>query len=381
MKIIQINASYKPALIYGGPTMSVAMLCEQLIAAGATITVLTTTANGIDDLPQQTTAVNGVKVTYFKRLTKDHTHFSPSLLISLWQHVKENDLVHIHAWWNTVSVLSCLIAVLRGVPVVVSPRGTLSPYSFANKNRGIKSIIHNFLGKPLLNKCHIHVTSEREKQAIIQLVSPLSITTIANFVKLPAGMSVNTPLRAENEHIRLLFFSRIEEKKGLDILFKALKDVTAPYLLTIAGNGDEAYINYLKQLAADYKIAQFIKWAGFYNDGKFELLAGHDLFVLPSHDENFANTVIESLSVGTAVLISENVGLYNYVEQNKLGWVCSTETGSVAAFINNIALHCREELMRIRQIAPPIIYNDFKAGNLVEKYLAMYNQIIADDSV
>lgn len=353
------------------------MLCEQLVLAGTAVTVLTTTANGANDLPQKTEIIDGVNVTYFKRLTKDHTHFSPALLIALWKQIKKNDLVHIHAWWNTVSVLSCFIAVLRGVPVVVSPRGTLSPYSFVNKNNRIKNIIHNFFGRPLLNKSHIHVTSKREKEAIVQLIEPLSITTIANFVKLTDDNRFN--ILISKETIRLLFFSRIEEKKGLDILLKALTTVTAPYHLTIAGNGDEKYIGYLKQLATDYGIAQFITWAGFYNEDKFELLASHDLFVLPSHDENFANTVIESLSVGTAVLVSENVGLYDYVEQNKLGWVCRTESASVAAFINNIAIHCREELARIRQKAPNIIYNDFKSDKLVEQYLAMYNQIIKAD--
>jgi glycosyltransferase involved in cell wall biosynthesis len=378
LKIIQINASYKPALIYGGPTMSVAMLCEQLIIAGIDITVLTTTANGANDLPQQSNAnIDGVKVTYFKRLTKDHTHFSPALLIKLWKDVKNHDLVHIHAWWNTVSVLSCLIALLRDVPVVVSPRGTLSPYSFSNKNRGIKSILHKFLGKPLLNKCHIHVTSEREQQAIAQLVTPVSITNIANFVKLPVNFVArhNTP----TDTLRLLFFSRIEEKKGLDILIKALANVKLPYHLTIAGIGDESYITYLKKLAADHNITGFITWAGFYGENKFELLSEHDLFILPSHDENFANTVIESLSVGTAVLVSQNVGLYNYVEQNKLGWVCDVNSGSVTTFINNIGIHCREELINIRKNAPAIIYNDFKADKLVEQYITMYNQIIYND--
>jgi len=376
LKIIQINASYKPALIYGGPTMSVAMLCEQLVIAGQDVRVLTTTANGADDLPPKTTLVDGVNVTYFRRITKDHTHFSPALLIALWREVKKNNLVHIHAWWNTVSVLSCLVAVIRRVPVVISPRGTLSPYSFSNKNIGIKNIIHNLLGKPLLNRCHIHVTSKREQLAIAQLVQPKSITTIANFVKLPVSFTATQITPADT--LRLLFFSRIEEKKGLDILFKSLTTVTAPYHLTIAGTGDDSYISYLKQLATNYNIAQYITWAGFYNEDKFELLASHNLFILPSHDENFANTVIESLSVGTAVLVSENVGLYDYVEQNKLGWVCQTEPNSIAAFINNIASHCREELARIREKAPDIIYNDFKNDKLVKQYLAMYNQIITN---
>jgi len=148
--------------------MSVSMLSEQLMKAGVYTEVYTTTANGkveLDVKPGKASQVEGVTVTYFKRLTKDHTHFSPALFKKLWMQVKQFDVVHIHAWWNLVSLFSSLIALSRGIPVVISPRGTLSPYSFQNKNIGTKWAIHNFLGQFLLKKSHIHATSDREKEA------------------------------------------------------------------------------------------------------------------------------------------------------------------------------------------------------------------------
>lgn len=376
MRILQINASYKPAIIYGGPTMSVSMLSEQLVKAGVNCKVFTTTANGPTELPVAIgTPVNvdGVWVTYFKRITKDHTHFSPSLLLALWQQIKQYNVVHIHAWWNTVSILSGLIAVLRRVPVVVSPRGTLSNYSFHNKNKWIKNAIHQLLSKPILNRCYIHVTSGREEEAIGNLIDPKSITTIPNFVKLPS-MAISTDAIV-GDTLKLLFFSRIEEKKGLDILFNALKNVTIPYTLTIAGNGDVGYIEHLKQIAINNNIADKITWAGFYSDNKFDLLREHDLFILPSHDENFANAVIESLSTGTAVLISNKVGLFDYVQQKKLGWICDTDPNSISFIINTIGTQQLGELTRIRKDAPAIIYNDIAPEKLVENYLALYNSI------
>lgn len=376
MKILQINASYKPAMIYGGPTMSVSMLSEQLVKAGVDCTVFTTTANGSTELPVSIGTpinVDGVWVTYFNRITKDHTHFSPALLLALWQQVKQYNVVHIHAWWNTVSVLSGLIAVLRGVPVIVSPRGTLSNYSFHNKNKWVKNIIHQLLSKPILNRSYIHVTSRREQDAIGNLIKPKGITIVPNFVKLPTIAVDNNVVVGDT--LRLLFFSRIEEKKGLDILLNALKDVTMRYTLTIAGNGDAGYIDHLKQIAVNNNIADKINWAGFYSDDKFELLRDHDLFILPSHDENFANTVIESLSTGTAVLISNKVGLFDYVQEKNLGWICDTTPGSISTLINTIGTSERDELTRIRKVAPSIIYNDFAPEKLVEKYLALYNTI------
>ncbi|GAB2983643.1 glycosyltransferase [Mucilaginibacter puniceus] len=359
--------------------MSVSMLCEQLVKKHIDVMVFTTTANGTDELPvivNTPVKVDDVQVTYFKRLTKDHTHFSPALLSKLWQEVKNYDVVHIHAWWNMVSVLSCLIALMRGVTVIVSPRGTLSSYSFSNKNRFVKNLIHQFLGKPLLNKCYLHVTSKRESAAMSDLIQPKGIFNIANFVKLADKSGVeNIP----GNPIKLLFFSRIEEKKGLDILLNALDKVSVPYHLTIAGNGNMGYIDSLKQYAVTQGIDNHITWAGFYNDDKFDLLSEHDLFILPSHDENFANTVIESLSVGTAVLISQNVGLYDYVQQKSLGWICETNTTSISNYINTISRNYKDDLLRIRKDAPAIIYNDFNPDNLIEKYLAMYNQIMSHE--
>jgi hypothetical protein len=61
--------------------MSVAKLSEQLVKAGCEVAVFTTTANGSTELPVKpniTTDIDGVDVTYFKRITKDHTHLCNS---------------------------------------------------------------------------------------------------------------------------------------------------------------------------------------------------------------------------------------------------------------------------------------------------------------
>ena len=374
MKILQVNASYKPAFIYGGPTMSVSMLSEQLVKAGIFVNVVTTTANGPNELAVEINKpiiIDGVSTIYFKRITKDHTHFSPALLKHVWKTVKNYDVVHIHAWWNLVSVLSCLIAVRRKVPVVLSPRGTLSSYSFNNKNNRIKDLIHNYLGLPLLKKSFVHTTSENESTAIKKLAQPRALFNIPNFIKLPK-VTPNAAIPS-TDHLKLLFFSRIEEKKGLDILLNALKTVTIPYHLTIAGSGDETYIDQLKNLAIANNIVHKITWAGFFNDDKFHLLQQHHLMILPSHDENFGNVVIESLCVGTAVLISDKVGLADYVEATNFGWICQTNASSVSDTINAIDT---AKLEKVRADAPDRILTDFDESQLVKRYIIMYQQVI-----
>lgn len=377
MRILQICAAYKPAFIYGGPTMSVSRLSEQLVEAGVTVQVFATTANGKSELPVapgKTVNVDGVSVTYFKRLTKDHSHFSPSLFRRLWIDAKNYDVIHIHAWWNLVSICSALIGTERGVPVLLSPRGTISSYTFNNRNISAKWLIHQLIGKWLLRKIKFHVTSKKEGDSIIEIIKPKAVTEIPNFVAIPNEMFNSAP--RSGHKFRLLFLSRIEEKKGLDLLIKALPLLQAPYLLTIAGAGNPAYIERLKQLAKSAGAEHNISWIGFQGETKFNLLAEHDLLVLPSHDENFGNVVIESLSVGTAVLISKFVGLADFVSENELGWECDPEERSVADKIDWIYKN-KPRLDIIRKKAPELIRKEFNEERLVNRYIDMYRSMIA----
>ena len=158
-------------------------------------------------------------------------------------------------------------------------------------------------------------------------------------------------------------------------MLNALPDVSYPFHLTIAGDGDSKYIDALKELAVKNNVTDKITWAGFQNENKFELLSQHDLFILPSYDENFGNAVIESLSTGTAVLISEQVGLADYVEMSNLGWICKTNPQSISAAINEIIKN-QTHLQKIRRDAPDIIRADFNEDTLTKRYIAMYNKII-----
>lgn len=376
MKILHVTPAYKPALIYGGPTMSVSMLAEQLARATVHTEVYTTTANGkheLDVKQGKAVLVDGVNVTYFKRVTKDHTHFSPRLLLQLWRKCRQFDVVHIHGWWNTVSVLACWIAQRRRAMVIVSPRGMLSSYSFGNKNSLAKRLIHLLLGRSLLEKSFIHATSHNEYEAVLSLLKPSAIFNIPNFIRLDRVSHSRAPL--SDDVLRLIFFSRIEEKKGLDILLNALQRVSMPFRLTVAGSGARAYADGLKKMAADYGIGDKINWIGFQTEKKFEVLANHDLMVLPSYDENFGNVVIESLSAGTAVLISKQVGLADYVIEKHLGWVCECDAQSVADAINSIYL-IKGKLNDICNKAPSIIQNDFDANNIVDRYISMYHDVL-----
>ncbi|WP_231427113.1 XrtY-associated glycosyltransferase XYAG1 [Pedobacter sp. Leaf250] len=415
MKILHITPSYKPAYIYGGTTQSIGLLCEAICeyneqrakckekgAKNKDITqVFTTTANGEEELNVESgipEIVDGVPVTYFTRWTKDHSHFSSELLWHLREEIRrfknlpsavatanlilpegqdvlpEKLIIHIHAWWNLVSIISCLVAKWYNVPVVLSPRGMLTSYTQTNRNSIAKKIIHKLIGKRLLRYCHIHATSNQEQKEILEIVKPKSISVIPNLVNVAGGRVLKAPNEAD--FFKLIFLSRIEEKKGLELLFESLALIEIPLMLTIAGSGEESYVRSLKQKAASLKLGDRINWVGqVSNEDKFNLIANHDLLVLTSYNENFANVIIESLSVGTAVLVSNKVGLADYVNNNELGWICSLTSESIQ---NNLlkAFEDSQKRQSIRNSAPSTIRKDFIDDALVKKYLDLYENVL-----
>ncbi|TCD07712.1 glycosyltransferase [Pedobacter frigidisoli] len=382
MKIIHITASYKPAYIYGGPIQSVGKLCEALVSSDVLkLEVLTTTANGQTELdvePGKQILIEGVPVSYLKRWTKDHSHFSPGLLWKLTKVIHDANaddvIVHIHAWWNLVSILSCLIARWHGVKIILSPRGMLTSYTQHNRNSLAKRILHTIIGKSLLRYCHVHATSEQEKRNILNIVQPKSITVIPNLVNYPLN---NQELKHSERDptFKMIFLSRIEKKKGLESLFSSLKITGIPWQLTIAGSGKKSYVNSLKLSAVKMDISEHIQWVGQVTDrDKFDLMATHDLLVLTSQNENFANVIIESLSVGTAVLISDQVGLADYVEEKDLGWVSSLSAGDISLKLMD-AWKDKIKRKRIRSDAPEIISNDFSDEALADRYIRLYHSL------
>lgn len=372
MKILHIIPAYKPAYGYGGPTESVSRLCEGLVASGQVVDVFTTTANGETELDVPVAMpvnVEGVNVTYFKRITGDHTHVSPALWGKLMSSAKHYDVIHIHSWWNILVVVAAPLAIMSKAKVIVAPRGMLSEYVFTTGNSAYKRLIHAIIGRSTLRKCILHATAQAEYNECLKLIPGWKGFVLPNILSLPDIEVVEN----ENDCFTMIFMSRIHHKKGLEKLFDAISKMPFNLKLIIAGDGDEQYIEDLKALSVELNVESKIQWMGWVNrEEKFKELNKADLFVLTSFNENFANVVVESLHMGTAVLISEEVGLSDFVTENGLGWVCKLDNESIIAQLQN-AYNDKEKLNFIRKNGRPIIQKSFSEKILIDKYLDVYS--------
>lgn len=371
MRILHIVPSYKPAYQYGGTIESVANLCEGLVHFGQDVKVFTTTADGKHELnvtPGKEYTIEGVKVVYFKRITKDHSHVTFSLWRHLYHECKNYDIVHIHSWWNALVLASAFICKKKKVKIIISTHGMLSDYILKNSNRRIKKMIHGIMGRALLKKSILHTTSNAELAECQKLIPGCKVFTLYNIVWLPEVLVQ----RKQNEIFTIIFFSRIHPKKGIELLMKAISLLETKVCLQIAGTGDQDYIQQLKQLSVELKIDSQIEWLGWINrNEKFEVLMRADLFALTSYNENFANVVVESLYVGTPVLLSKEVGLSGFIADKNLGWVCELQTDTIQTQIAE-AISDERKRTKIAVDGPTITKKYFSAETLIPEYIKHY---------
>ena len=92
-------------------------------------------------------------------------------------------------------------------------------------------------------------------------------------------------------------------------------------------------VEILKAIIAERKIAN-VRFTGEINGAaKYAFLSSVDLYVLPSHTENFGVTVAEALACGTPVIASRHTPWGGVVE-NRCGWCVSNDVGTLAATLD-----------------------------------------------
>jgi glycosyltransferase involved in cell wall biosynthesis len=124
----------------------------------------------------------------------------------------------------------------------------------------------------------------------------------------------------------LLFLGRIHEKKGCDILLRAfakiLRTPNPDIRLVLAGPDHTGWTTELKALADRLQISGQLVWADMLSgDVKWGMLRHAEVFVLPSHQENFGIAVVEALACGTPVLISNKVNIWREIVEDQAGFV------------------------------------------------------------
>jgi glycosyltransferase involved in cell wall biosynthesis len=387
MRVLQIIPSI--SLVYGGPSQMVGGLSAALANKGVKVTVLTTDSNGdrgqasLDVPLESPVEQNGYEVYYFRCSPFRRYKFSLNLLRWLAQHSHEYDLAHIHALFSPVSSMAARVARSHHLPYILRPLGTLDPADL-QKKRQLKNLYAALLERPnLAGAAAVHFTSDQEAKisdrfgTITQdLVIPLGVT----LPEITQPISIREKFGIPSDRPLLLFMSRIDPKKGLDLLIPALetlaKEQDFQFVLAGANPQDPEFEAKIHDQIQQSGLRDRTILTGFVSGSeKTALLQAADLFVLPSYYENFGIAVAESMAAATPVVISDQVHIWQDVQQAQAGWVTSCEVEALANTLR-IALSDRSEQQRRGKCAQQYAEQYYSWGAIADQMIQAYTQIL-----
>ena len=345
MRILHVIPAVAPR--YGGPSTAIWPMTQAVREHGGyDVEIATTDADGRGgrlteaDLPDR-----GADVHLFRWEKGENLKYSRSLSDWLTAHAHEYDLIQTHSVWNYPTTVACRAARRAGVPYVIRPCGMLSHYTWEKSKW--KKLSYWWLRERnnVRHAAGFHVTSNDERQEVLRL----GVTAPVEVIPLGIGNDAwETPVELEwlreqcpqaGSRPILLFLSRLHPKKGIiDFLLPAMAQLKTQAFLVIAGGEDGHAPGYVRQIENEISrlglrgqvallgsIPPQRRWAAF---------DGADLFVLPSHAENFGIVVPEAMARGKPVVVTTGVQFGEHVTASGAGSVVSLDVRELAASLD-----------------------------------------------
>lgn len=314
MRLCQIVASLEPQ--YGGPSRSVPALARGLAGWGHTVDLVTT--------GEDSASFTGDRLRTLRFPRQRPRSLSRSGPLREHLQATPYDILHHHGLWLFPLRYACSSARRSGAPLVISPRGMLSPWAY--RHRRLRKWLAQTTVHPgaLREAAGWHATTEEEAQEIRALGYRQPVCVAPNGVDLPSpedralwrGAWVAVCPEISRRRVAL-FYSRFHRKKRVLELIDLWKAI-APreWLLLVAGIPEEYSVDELRQRA------------GAGPSGGIAVVDGRELpppyacaelFLLPSHSENFGQVVAEAMAHGLPVAVTDEVP-WPQVGREELGW-------------------------------------------------------------
>ena len=310
----------------------VRQLAAGLVQSGIDTHVATTDDNGPDTVPArygEPTVQDGVTYWFFPRQLRFYTASWP-LARWLSHRVADFDVVHIHALFSFAALPASFFAARRNVPYIVRPLGTLNHWGMAHRRPWLKSLSFRLIERRILSHAAlVHYTSAQEQREAETLgvygesvVIPIAVADSSVEGHPGAFLARHPQLRGRRV---VLFLSRLDPKKGLDLLLNSFVEVRRRFptaSLVIAGDGPAEFVDTVKSYAEKLGVASDVTWTGFLSgDNKAGAFAAADVFALPSYSENFGIAVAEAMAAGVPVVVSDQVAVHRDIAAAEAGLV------------------------------------------------------------
>lgn len=356
----------------GGPSNSIYWLAKALQAKGFQVAIATTNAGIYTPI-----TLDAWLITEYGRVIyvdNQKRWFYIRLISIIFKEIYKNDVLHLTSLFYPFSILAFLLGQMFRKKIIWSVRGELDEQALVYsiwKKKPIIWFLRYFSGSNTV----FHTTSPQESQRLRKILGvDKKIIEIPNFLDLP-DLIKHTPSKPY-----LLYIGRIHPKKAIENLINGLSIsnnfMYSSFTLKIAGECNNTYGDYLRELVKDLNLAKKVEFLGeIVGYEKQQLYANAYFSILPSHTENFGNVVIESLAQGTPTIASIGTP-WKILEDNKIGLWVQNDPQSLSNTLDLVLSFPKEVYLNYRQRARIFIEKNFDIYSNVWRWEVEYKKLI-----
>jgi glycosyltransferase involved in cell wall biosynthesis len=309
------------------------------------------------------------------------------------------DVVHAHGLWLYPQWLAARLARQWNRPLVITLHGMLEPWR--RQHHGWrKQIMWRLSDQRTIAAATVLIaTSEQEASNLRELGVRPPVVVIPLGVRWPeregGGSDGRAVERLDRPTVGLLdrqtagpsdrqtgtprtalFLSRIHRSKGLLLLVEAVARLRPPgWRFVIAGPDEGGHVAEVSRQIQHAGVSAWFTFRGAVHAAeKQSLYESADLFVLPSHNENFGLVVAEALAAGLPVVTTTGTP-WGELPQRGCGWICEPSGASLTKVLAE-AMACPDETRRqMGARGAAWVRQDFAPEENARRHVALYQEI------
>lgn len=376
MRLLRVIATLDPR--HGGPSAGLRAITPELARLGHESEFVSL------DRPHQVTAFRGAAAIHALGPARGGYAYAPRLPAWLRAHAGDYDAIFVHGLWQYLGRAVRTALQGQSTPYFVFPHGMLDPwFRRAYPLKHVKKWAYWQLVERhvLRDAAAVFFTCEEERRLARRSFRPYACRerVVAYGTAAPADEPARQlqAWRACQPALAAqpfwLFLGRIHPKKGVDLLLRAYGELAAasplplPALVLAGPCADPAYRAMLEKTAAALAPRARVFWPGMLEgDAKWGALRAAEAFVLPSHQENFGIAVVEALAVGTPVLISRQVNIWDEIECAGAGLTDADTAAGTLGLLDRWQVMPPEARARMREAAETLFQERYEIGRVAQ---------------